>query len=118
MSKAMDKKLFYKPKEKIGQPWTYTKETKAKLAAEGTVTPPTIRLAPEYDTSPTKGGVSIPKRNNLRPVANGLRSQCLGYKSECNTGSERKLPPVPKDYVAVARAKRIKKHTAKVRKAP
>lgn len=122
MSKAMDKKLFYKAKERIGQPWTYSKETKQKLDAElakGTVTPPDARLAPQYDTSPSKGaGDPKPKKTKPFQQLNGRRSQCVGYKSECNVGSERKLPPVPKDYIAVARAKRIKKHTSKLRKSP
>lgn len=115
----MDKKLFYKPKEKMGQPWTYTKETKARLAAEmekGTVTG---RLAPEYDTKPSQGaGDPKPKKNKPFQPVNGRRSQCLGFKAEFNTGDKRSLPPVPKDYVAVARAKRIKKHTSKLRKMP
>lgn len=119
MSKAMDKKLFYKSKEKIGQPWTYTKATKDKIAADmekGTVT---ARLAPQYDTSPSQGaGNPRPKKTKPLQQLNGRRSQCLGFKAEFSIGNERNLPPVPKDYIAVARAKRIKKHTAKLRKAP
>lgn len=119
MTKAMDKKLFYKPKEKMGQPWTYTKETKARLAEEMEKGTMTARLAPEYDTSPSQGAAT-PKPKKVKPLQqlNGHRSQCLGYKAEFNTGDKRNLPPVPKDYVAVARAKRIKKHTSKLRKAP
>lgn len=93
-NKKLDKSLFYTPREKMGMPWTYTEGTKAKLEEDqkGTVTPPTARLAPEYDTTPTKGGMSLPKRNNLRPVSNGRRSQCLGYKSDFKTGEQRILP--------------------------
>lgn len=122
MGKAMDKKLFYKAKEKIGQPWTYTKATKDKIAADmekGTVTTPETRLAPQYDTSPSQGiGSPRPKKTKPFQPVNGRRSQCLGYKAKFNTGNDRKLPPIPKDFVAVARAKRIKKHTSKLRKMP
>ncbi|MGL4755064.1 MAG: hypothetical protein ACRCXB_22110, partial [Aeromonadaceae bacterium] len=34
MSKEIDKKIFYTPKERLGQPWTYKDETIAKIEAD------------------------------------------------------------------------------------
>lgn len=122
MSKAMDKSLFYKAKEKIGQPWTYTKATKEKIAADmekGTVT---ARLAPEYDTSPSQGS-AIPKPKKTKPFQqlNGRRSQCLGYKADFKVGNERNLQPLPPDFVELAkknRARCARKKNFTTRKSP
>lgn len=117
---GVDKSLFHVPKEKIGQPWTYTAETKAKLAAEMAAPVIVERVMPEYDTTPSQNAGALLPKNTKHPLQqnNGRRSQCLGYKADFKVGNERTLPPVPKDYLAVARAKRIKKHTSKLRKAP
>lgn len=117
---GVDKSLYHVPKEKIGQPWTYTAETKAKLAAEMAATKMVSAVKSEYDTTPSQGAGAVRPKNTKHGLqqTNGHRSQCVGYKSGAKVGNERTLPPVPKDYLAVARAKRIKKHTSKLRKAP
>lgn len=114
-----NKQLYRVSKEKIGQPWTYTAETKAKLAADMAAKVEIDRVAPQYDTSAAANAGALRPKNMKHPLqqSNGHRSQCQGYKAEFKVGSERNLPPVPKDYVAVARAKRIKKHTSKLRAA-
>lgn len=115
-----DKSLYHVSKEVIGQPWTYTAETKAKLAADMAAAKNTVFVSPEYDTKPSQGAGALRPKNTKHDLqqGNGRRSQCQGYKAEFKVGSERKLPPVPKDYIAVARAKRIKKHTSKLRATP
>lgn len=115
-----DKSLYHVPKEVIGQPWTYTAETKAKLAADMAAAKNTAFLPSEYDTKPSQGAGALRPKNTKHDLqqSNGHRSQCVGYKKDFKVGNERTLPPVPKDYVAVARAKRIKKHTSKLRAAP
>lgn len=117
---GVDKSLFHVAKQKIGQPWTYTQETKAKLAAE--MASPVIveRVKAEYDTTPSLNAGALLPKNRKHPLQqnNGRRSQCLGFKADFKVGNERNLPKPPKDFIAVARAKRIKKVTAKVRKAP
>ncbi|MGL4755270.1 MAG: hypothetical protein ACRCXB_23160 [Aeromonadaceae bacterium] len=115
-----DKSLYHVSKEVIGQPWTYTAETKAKLAADMAAEKNTIFVPSEYNTKPSQGAGAVRPKSSKHPLqqTNGHRSQCVGYKRGFKVGSERTLPPVPKDYIAVARAKRIKKHTSKLRAAP
>lgn len=116
---AIDKHLYHVAKEEMGKPWTYTAETKAKIAADMAAAKNATFIPPVYDTSnASNAGALRPKKDKpLQPV-NGRRSQCQGYKAEFKVGSERKLPPVPKDFISVARAKRIKKHTSKLRAMP
>ncbi|MGL5013769.1 MAG: hypothetical protein ACRC6V_05685 [Bacteroidales bacterium] len=115
-----DKSLYHVSKEVIGQPWTYTAETKAKLAADMAAAKNETFIAPTYDTKPSQGAGALRPKNTKHGLQqnNGHRSQCQGYKADFKVGNERNLPPVPKDYLAVARAKRIKKHTSKLRAAP
>lgn len=120
-----NKQLYHTSKEVIGQPWTYTAETKARIAADKAASPmdeelKRIAVPLQYDTKPSQNAGALRPKNTKHPLqqSNGHRSQCQGYKSEFKTGNERTLPPVPKDFIAVARAKRIKKHTSKLRAAP
>ncbi|MGL5014208.1 MAG: hypothetical protein ACRC6V_07960 [Bacteroidales bacterium] len=117
---GLDNSLFRTPKERLGQAWSHTRETQAKLAADMAAEKNEVFLAPEYDTKPSQNAGALRPKNTKHGLQqnNGRRTQCQGYKAGAKVGNERKLPPLPKDYVAVARAKRIKKHTSKLRAAP
>lgn len=117
---GIDNSLFRTPKERLGQEWSHTKETKKKLAADKAAEKNEVFIAPEYDTKPSQNAGALRPKNTKHGLQqlNGRRTQCKGYKAGAKIGKERNLPPVPKDYVAVARAKRVKIQTAKVRPAP
>lgn len=117
---GLDNSLFRNPKERLGQEWSHSAETKAKLAADKAAPKNEVFLAPEYDTTPSQGAGALRPKNTKHPLqqTNGRRTQCAGYKSGAKVGNERTLPPVPKDYVAVAKAKRIKRKLVSYRAAP
>lgn len=122
---GLDNSLFRNPKERLGQEWTHTKETKAKLAADKAASPMDEELRRiacplTYDTTPSQGAGALRPKNTKHGLQqnNGRRTQCVGYKAGAKVGNERTLPAIPKDYIAVARAKRVKLKNVSYRAAP
>lgn len=114
--KKVDKNLFYKAKERIGQPWTYSDKTKALLEEDASKEKNDNRVLPTYE--PVQKAVVLPKKDKPLQQMNGRRSQCVGFKDGFKVGSERNLQPIPKDFIKVAQAKRLKIKTVKFRKSP
>lgn len=112
MSKAIDKKIFYTPKERMGQPWTYKDETISKLeadkiaadeAAKGTVTV----VRPFWEGSPTNG-----RKLSEKPfVQSGPRIKHTTAK----VGSQRSLPS---EFVNEVAPKVVKKDFSNPSKLP
>lgn len=70
----IDKNLFWKPKEKVGLPWSYSKETAAKIQEDKETILSVERVPVAYDTSQTID-VSKPRPRVNRPLqqVNGRR---------------------------------------------
>lgn len=101
-------------REIMGQPWTYSEETKAKIEADKRMTKNIVFATPKYE--PKQTNVLLPKKQRPLQQVNGRRVDRT--KGKVAVDEQRKLPPIPKDYTKVAQAKRIKRGTVKLRPTP